>query len=229
VRLERAPRDVQTSDPAALGQYQPIPAGGWGMKLTWKGVAFALAVLPAAVTGVFASVSVDYDHNADFRKYKTCAIAFAEGQPNLAKTSPLVHQTILENIKKHLVLRGLTKVDSDPDVTFTYHHSTQDETVLDTTGNGYGFGPGWGPGWGYAGGGWGAGTTQMMTFAEGSIIIDAYDTRSKLAIWRGVMTESIPKKAEKARKKIDKNINKMFEKWAAQHEKELEKAENPKD
>jgi hypothetical protein len=199
------------------------------MKPRFKSMALGMAVLLATVTGAVATVSIDYDHDVDFEKYKTFAIVFGEEQANLEKTSPLVHQTILGDIKKQLVLHGLQEVKTDPDVTLTYHVSTQDEMVLDTTGHGYGFGPGFGPGWGWSGSGWGYGTTQMMSFTEGTIIIDAYDTGTKLAIWRGVMTEGIPDNVKKARKQVSRDINKMFEKWAKQHEKDLEKAEKDKD
>jgi hypothetical protein len=188
-----------------------------------------MAILLAAVTGVTAGVSVDYDHEADFEKYKTFAIAFAEGQTNLETSSPLVHQTILENIKKHLVLRGLTEVKTDPDLMLTYHVALQDDMVLDTTGHGYGFGPDFGPGWGWSASGWGAGTAQMMSFTEGTVIIDAYDTGTKLGIWRGVMTEVVSGNIKKTRKEASRDIDKMFEKWAKQHEKDMEKAKKAKD
>ena len=199
------------------------------MKLRSKSLVLGAAVLLAAVTGAAAMVSVDYDHEVDFEKYKTFAIVFAKGQANLEKTSPLVHQTIMESIRKHLVLNGHTEVKSDPDVTLTYHVSAQDEEVFDTTGFGYGYGVGWGPGWGASGGAWGTSTTTVSHFTEGTLIIDAYDTKTKKAIWRGVMNEVVPRKPEKARKEVSRALDKMFEKWAKQHEQDQEKAEKAKD
>lgn len=192
------------------------------MKSRFKSMALGMAALMAAVTGVAAGVIIDCDHDAHFEEYKTFAFVFAEGQANLAATSPLVHQTVLLDIKKHLVLQGLMEVEVDPDVAFTYHYALKDETVLDTARHGYGYGPAWGPGWGHADGGWEDRSTQMMTFSKGTIIIDAYDTETKLAIWRGVMTKAIPESVDKARKRIDRDVNKMFEKWAKHREDPLE-------
>jgi hypothetical protein len=198
------------------------------MMSRFKSMALGMAALMTAVTGVAAGVIIDYDHDAHFEEYKTFAFVFAEGQANLAATAPPVHQRVLLDIKKHLVLHGLTEVEVDPDVGFTYHYASQDETVLDTAGCGYGYGPGWGPGWGHTDGGWGNRSTQVMTFTKGTIIIDAYDTETKLAIWRGVMTKTLPESVEKARKRIDRDVNKMFEKWAKHSEDPLE-AQGKKD
>jgi len=199
------------------------------MKLRSKSLVLGAAILLAAVTGVPASVSVDYDHETDFEKYKTFAIVFAKGQASFETTAPLVHQAILENIKKHLVLNGHTEVKSDPDLTLTYHLITQDEEAFDTSASGYGYGVGWGPGWEMAGGAWGTSTTMVSHFTEGTVIIDAYDTKTKKAIWRGVLNEVVPRKPEEARKKVDRALDKMFEKWAKQHEKDQEEAEKAKD
>ena len=74
---------------------------------------------------------------------------------------------------------GLAQVASDGDIYVTYHVTTQDNQVFNTTSYGYG---GWGPGWGGYGR-WGYGyyggmgsvdsTTRSYTYTDGTLIIAA--------------------------------------------------------
>jgi hypothetical protein len=189
------------------------------------------AILLATVTGVAASVSVDYDHNVDFTRFKTFAFRFSDEQRTLEKNAPLLHQDILAAITRNLEAGGLQKVDADPDLYLTYRVTAEKGATLDLNSPGLGTGPGWGPGWDWTTEGWGISNDTIMTFGKQSLIIDAVSARTKKAVWRGAGQAILPKKpkdAGKAGEIVIDWVDKMFEKFAKQHEQEL-KARGKKD
>jgi hypothetical protein len=87
-------------------------------------------------------INTDWDRSANFSTYHTY----------MWETSPrpahgLWHQRIIDAIDKQLQAKGLTKVDSNPDMWVVYSNTIHDQKEV--VGNNYGFGPGWG--WGYWG------------------------------------------------------------------------------
>jgi len=159
---------------------------------------------------------VDYDKGTDFSKYKT--YAFAEGTPT---PETLTNQRIERAIEAQLAAKGLTKVESNADLTVVYHCSVTQKTQLNTTNlGGWGWGPGWGRGWGWGGGfrrGWGGlggnAITQVEQIPVGTLIVDIGDSTSKKYIWRGTATGTINSKPDKNAKTIDQEVKKMFEKF----------------
>jgi hypothetical protein len=102
---------------------------------------------------------------------------------------------------------GLKQVDSSPDLFVTYHITTQENTVYNTSTFGYG---GDGRGWG---GGMANSTTTEMNYTEGTIIIDGYEPGEKNMVWRGTGTVTVKSKPEKQAKQIDKILAKLGAKW----------------
>ena len=110
--------------------------------------------LAAVAAPVFASISTDYDHHADFRSYKT--FSFYKVQ----MSNPLDTQRIKNEVTRDLTQAGMEQVPSGGDVTITAIEDVKNEkeynTFYDGLGDGgFGWG-GWG-GWGspFWGGGWG--------------------------------------------------------------------------
>lgn len=96
------------------------------------------------------------------------------------------------------------------DLYITYHITTKDNTVLNTTSFGYG---GRGPGWGAWGGGMGGSTTTSSTYTEGTLVVDAYEAADKKMVWRGTGTVTIKEKPEKQIQQIESILTKMGAKW----------------
>ena len=104
----------------------------------------------------------------------------------------------------------------------TYHVTTQDNTVFNTSSFGYG---GWGPGWG----GYGAGVTAAMaawavsstttatTYTDGTLILDGYEPGEKKLVWRGTGTVTLKDSPQKQAKQVDKILTKMGKKWDKIH------------
>ena len=201
-----------------------------------------LCCLLMAGTAFALKVNVDFDKETDFSHYKT--YAFAEGTPT---PETLTNQRIQRAIEAQLAARGLTKVDSNADLTVVYHCSVTHQTQLNTTSlGGWGWGPGWRRGWGWGGvwrGGWGWGPgwrrgwgwgggwrggwgglggtaiTQVEQIPVGTLIVDIGDATNKRYIWRGTATNTLSSNQGKNAKTIDQGVKKMFEKFPPEEKK----------
>ncbi len=172
------------------------------------------------VLGCDLKTSIDYDHEADFSQVATYNWT-GEQHPEI---NDLVHNRIMAALTSQLEAKGLSKVDSDPDVFVTYYGDHDERTVVNTTSYGYGMGPGWGyaGGMGYAGmgaGGMGGSTSTVSNYTEGTLVIDIYRADEKQLIWRGTVTGTVSDDPKKNEENINKGIVKLFEKYPPPPEK----------
>jgi len=144
-----------------------------------------------------AKISTDYDHSADFGRYKTYSWMKVQ-----AKTS-LWQDRIVRDVDSQLQARGWTKVDSDADASVAAFGSTHDQRTLETFYNGFG-------GWRWRGFDGGMATTTVDVTKVGTLVVDVFDTQSKKLLWRGSSTDTLSDKAEKNEKKLEKDVTEMF-------------------
>ena len=155
--------------------------------------ALALAALTAGV--VYAQhVTTDSDPAAPFATYKTYAWT-----PGTASAVSLTEQRIHDGVNAQLQGKGMTQVNSNPNVFVATHVTTH--TVPQVIADG--FGP-----WGFGGG-----MATVQTYTEGSLVVDLYDATTRKMVWRGVATATVSSKPEKNAAKIDKSLMKMFERY----------------
>jgi hypothetical protein len=171
-----------------------------------------LVVLGMAAMPAFAQkVTVDYAKGFDFKALKT--FQYVDTKDSNA-SNELMDGRIEDAIVKELTEGGLKQVDANPDLFVTYHMTSKENTVYNTTGFGYG---GLGMGWGGWGGGMGMGmgssTTTSSTYTEGTLIIDGYKPGDKKMVWRGTGTVTVKSKPEKQAKQIDNILAKLGDKW----------------
>ncbi len=178
-----------------------------------RAVLFFLLVPFLFILGCDLSTSVDYDREADFSQVSSFSWT---GQRN-PEVNDLVHNRIMSALRSQLKAKGLSEVDSNPDVFVTYYGDDNERTVIDANHYGYGYGGGWG--WGGAGMGMGSSTTTVRTYKEGTIIVDIYWAGDKQLIWRGTVTGTISDNPQKNEKNIVKGIAKLFEKYPPPPEK----------
>lgn len=172
---------------------------------TLRGSMIALLLL---ATPAFAQrITIDYDHDFDFDKVKT--FAYVETKDTNSEDQ-LMDGRIKGAIVRELTEGGLRQVDSDADLYITYHLSSRENMVFNTTNFGYG---GYGPGWYRWGGGIGSSTTTATTYTEGTLIIDAYEPMEKKLVWRGTGTVTVKAKPEKRAQQINKILAKMGNRW----------------
>jgi hypothetical protein len=164
-----------------------------------------LAILLLAVPGFAQKVNIDYDEAADFAALQTYAWREGTAIPN-----PLMHQRVVAAVEYHLSMMGYEKVDSNPDFYVTYHASTKEEQRITTSSFGYGGGRRWRR---YGGVGMGTSTSQVHTSLKGELLVDIWNAKEKALMWRGIASNTLSDKPEKNEKKINKSVEKMFDKF----------------
>ena len=155
--------------------------------------ALALAALTAGVAYA-QHVTTDSDPAAPFATYKTYAWT-----PGTAADVSLTEQRIHDGVNAQLQGKGMTQVNSNPNVFVATHVTTH--TVPQVIADG--FGP-----WGFSGG-----MATVQTYTEGSLIVDLYDATTRKMVWRGVATATVSSKPEKNAQKIDKSLMKLFARY----------------
>jgi len=156
-------------------------------------VAAAVVMTTAVLYG--QKVSVDSDPAAPFATYKTYAWVNGTPAPN-----PLNEQRVHAAVDARLAARGLVQNAADPDLVVVTNVTTAQRHELVPTG--FGYGPWWGGGYGAA----------IETYVEGTLVVDFYDARTKKMVWRGVATATASEKPSKNAAKMNKALDKMFEK-----------------
>jgi hypothetical protein len=174
----------------------------------------AMLALAFALPATAQDVNIDYAHDYDFSTVKTFQYVDAESGMS---ADELMHTRIVDAIKAKLTAGGLREVSANPNIVVTYHLSSKESTVYNTTSVGYGgYGGYWG-GWRGYGGGMASATTYASTYVEGTIIIDAYDTAEKKLVWRGSGTVTVKDDPEKRAAQIDNILEKLGKKWKKIH------------
>jgi hypothetical protein len=165
---------------------------------------FAVAVLSLFVsTLAFAQkTNIDWDRSTNFANYHTY---MWETSPNPAHG--LWGPRITDAVDKQLQAKGLTKVDSNPDLWVVYSNSMHDQKSV--VGTGYGFGPSWG--WGAWGGYGGPVTYNTYVTKLGTLVVELADAKNKQLLWRGSATNTISDNSNKNISNLDKSVNKLFQ------------------
>ncbi|MEE9227024.1 MAG: DUF4136 domain-containing protein [Acidobacteriota bacterium] len=158
-----------------------------------------LLIVPAA----WATVSVDFDHQAEFSRFQT--YSWMAGTP----ANPIAQKRFEAAVNRELAEKGYEMVDGDADFYVVTHAARSTRTQVDI--NSYGYydrypSRGWG-------GGMSTGTATVREIPMGTILVDILDAESRELIWRGTATAAISTKAEKNEKKLNKLVGKMFKKF----------------
>src|ERR1700683_1356680 len=155
-------------------------------------VALSLAMLPTVSA---QQVKIDFDHQADFSRYKT--YSWQEIKPE----NSLWDARIKSAVDSELAAKGWTQVASGGDVAIVAIKTTQTQRTLQT------FYDGFGGGWGWRrcrGGEFGESETTEQDYKEGTLVIDMYDAKNKQLIWRSSAEDALSSKPEKNEKNLEK-------------------------
>lgn len=169
----------------------------------------AVGVLWLCLAGLaFAQKThINFDKSANFASYKTY---MWEKSPNPAQGD--WNQRIIDDIDKQLQAKGLTKVDSNPDLWVVYSNSIHEEK--DVVGVGYAPGPTWG---------WdnGVGPVAHNTYINkvGTLVVELADTKTKQLLWRGSVSDTISDKTNKNIGTLDKAVSKLFKEYPPKEKK----------
>jgi hypothetical protein len=131
----------------------------------------ALAVGPALAQ----KIDIEFDDSAVFERYKTFHIV--EGQINAkaaALNSDLTRRKIENEIRKRLTEKGLTEVESKPDLNVRFSLGQARKTEVEA----------------YPAGWRGLGTRRVrVAYTQGTLVINLRDTNRKELVWRSVAEE----------------------------------------
>ena len=158
------------------------------------------------------TVTIDYSHSFDFNSVKT--FQYVETEESNIKGNDMMADRVVTMIKKELREGGMAEVQSNPDLYVTYHFSSQERKSFNTTSMGMGgYGGYWDDWGGWGGPMMGSSTTREYSYEEGTLVIDAYDSKEKKMVWRGSGTVTVKGKPEKQIKQVDNILKKLGKKW----------------
>jgi len=151
--------------------------------------ALAAGVVVAAVTLGCATLKVntDYPPGTDFSKYKSFSIK--KGTP---PKNPIAADRLENALGNALQARGFTRVPDGGDLYVFSHFRLGKDTIVNSSGYGYGGYGGWAGhgGWGY-GGGMQSSTTTVTEIPTGTLVVDLVDSKTNTAVWRGYAKDNI--------------------------------------
>jgi len=175
-------------------------------------VALALAIVP-----VFAhKVRVDFDHGAQFSRYKTYRIVQAANpsSPNPAFPNQLLLNRIGGFIEEALAAKGMKHTASGEYLQISYGIRVIEQPTFTTFSNGWEPCWGWAHNWAYGGWGpgWGSGmtTTTVQMDYDGVLVVDIVDAHQQKLVFEGTSTQMVSSKPEKNTKKLAKAVAEVF-------------------
>ena len=159
-----------------------------------------------AVTVNAQKVKVSSDPACDFSRYKT----YAWDEGTLA--NPLIKQYIVTAVDKEMSVKGMRKVESDPDLLLTTLTATTSDLTMTN--------PSWAPALNSIATGIPA-SSQSWPVTKGTLVIDISDAKTKNGVWRGTASHTLEngptgdrvRDAKQVEKPINKAVQKMFKKF----------------
>ncbi|HXW08092.1 MAG TPA: DUF4136 domain-containing protein [Vicinamibacterales bacterium] len=166
--------------------------------------AFLVAIL-LFTTSAWAVLLVDYDRRVNFSRYKT----YSWGVVMTGDT--MWDQRLKDAVDGALAAKGLTQVPSGGDVVVNSLVILRAEHSAQTFASGDFHQPwGWGGLGPWFGTGFGSATTSTSSYPVGTLLIHLTDGASKALLWRGLADGNVSSNPDKAIKKLNDNVRKMF-------------------
>jgi hypothetical protein len=176
-------------------------------------ILFSMTIAILAATASLAEVKTDYDRAAEFSRYKT----YSWGKVHTE--NPLLVDRIKEAVASALAAKGWTEVESGGDVSIMAMEMTEDHRTLNTYYDSFGGGWGWRRWGGGFGDGFGTSTTTEETYTVGTLVVDLFDTNARKLIWRGSASDTLSGKSDKNIKKLNSDVQRMFDHFPPEVEK----------
>ncbi|AMH07342.2 DUF4136 domain-containing protein [Achromobacter xylosoxidans] len=159
------------------------------------------------------AIKSDYDHQADFSRYRTFGYMSPLGTDK-AGYSTLLTERLKDATRGQMEMRGYVYDASNPDLLVNFNGKLQQKTQVTEAppppmGPYYGYRSGFYGGWpGY---GWG---DTVYQYTEGTLNIDLVDARRKQMVWEGVAVGEVqnPDTATSSQN-IDKAVAGIFAKY----------------
>ena len=151
-----------------------------------------LTLLPGAVIAG-PNISTQSAPGVNFGQYKTYAWDHADAPSG---GNPIMYQQIISDFDSALAAKGYQKVDSDGDLSLVLTIGAQEKTDIQSWGR---FGL----------------QTSVYQYTQGQLSLDAFDTKTKQAVWHGQASQTVnPDKPKPA--KITSAIQRLMADFPAQ-------------
>jgi hypothetical protein len=152
--------------------------------------------------------SAAHDKNVDFSVYKTFAFDKSGAR------NPFVNMMIVAAIERELTSRGLTKVDTDPDLRVVYLAATGPNLQVASVPFYQVLNPAYS-------GMVGSASMAMWDVTTGTLVIDLFDRKTDRVVFRGTINEVLQRApsadlqadAKLVSKPVNKGIAKIFKKY----------------
>ena len=166
-----------------------------------KKVTVLIGLVLFLANALFAQeVKTDYDRAANFSQYKTYS------WEKVQTPDPLWVDRIKAAVNTVLAAKGWTQAESGGDISIIAMEINRNHQTLNT------FYDDFGGGWRWRGfGGFGESTTTSETYTVGTLVVDLFDAKTKMLVWRGVSSDMLSDKSDKNIKNLDKGVQKMFQ------------------
>jgi hypothetical protein len=169
------------------------------------GIRHLLLLLPLMLVGCANyNVQTDHDPTVDFSRYHTY---FWKHLPDSGNA--LMDRRIVTAIDTQLLAKGWRKApEAAAQTALAASVATREAQQMMT------YHDNWGPAWQ----GWGRrgpvmSTTRVLTYQEGTLVLDLYDAQTKEAIWRGSAMHTVNKNPQKMTRIIEDGVREIFEKF----------------
>ena len=170
------------------------------MKMRKKTIMLIGLALFLANAAFAQQVKTDYDRAANFSQYKTYS------WEKVQTPDPLWVDRIKAAVNAALATKGWTQVGSGGDISIIAMEINRNHQTLNTYYDDFG------GGWRWRGfGGFGESTTTSETYTVGTLVVDLFDAKTKMLVWRGVSSDMLSDKSDKNIKNLNKGVEKMFQ------------------
>ena len=170
------------------------------MKMRKKVIVFIGLALLLANASFAQQVKTDYDRTANFSQYKTYS------WEKVQTPDPLWVDRVKAAVNAALAAKGWTQVESGGDISIIAMEINRNHQTLNT------FYDGFGGGWRWRGfGGFGESTTTSETYTVGTLVVDLFDAKTQMLVWRGVSSDMLSDKSDKNIKNLNRGVEKMFQ------------------
>ena len=170
------------------------------MKMRKKAIVSMGLVVFLASASFAQEVKTDYDRAANFSQYKTYS------WKKVQTLDPLWVDRIKAAVNAALVAKGWTQVEPGGDISIFAMEINRNHQTLNT------FYDDFGGGWRWRGsGGFGESTTTSETYTVGTLVVDLFDAKTKMLVWRGVSSGMLSNKSDKNIENLNKGVRKLFQ------------------
>jgi hypothetical protein len=167
----------------------------------------SLVLALSCATAHAQKITVEYDKTRDFSKYKTYAIDPVDNAPR-----PMLRLSIQAAVQDDLGKRGLTKVDSNPDLYVqmygaidtdftTHYHDPIYGGAIPPINTGITL-------WHNI-----PGTVTSVVIPKGTLMIDVLDANKKELVWRGIAKQKLSDQRDKLLDQVNTAVEKLFQQY----------------